>query len=181
VKSVRAAIALLALSVFVLFLCWPARGQTGLPAWAQSESGTAMTTGQGGQGLMFRGQSRDPELDKLMTLEAKAGQEVDGLVAQYGRVEEAARAKLKEKLASALAKQFDAQQKRRDLELARVEARLKKLREVMRKRGEERKTIIDKRLDQLVREAEGLGWSPPPGLRSPYSKWGAGMPAGAQR
>ena len=52
-------------------------------------------------------------------------------------------------LAEALQKQFDLQQKRRDLEVAHIEAQLKKLREVMRKRGESRQTIIDKRLDQM--------------------------------
>jgi hypothetical protein len=40
------------------------------------------------------------------------------------------------------------------------------VRELMTKRSQERKVIIDKRLDQLVREAEGLGWAPPPGPRS---------------
>ena len=61
-------------------------------------------------------------------------------------------------------KEFDLQQKRRDLDLVRVEARLKKVRDLMKKRSEARQSIIDKRLDQLIREAEGLGWTPPAGI-----------------
>ena len=40
---------------------------------------------------------------------------------------------------------------------------MKKLRDVMKKRSDARATIIDKRLDQLLNEASGLGWSTPRG------------------
>jgi hypothetical protein len=110
------------------------------------------------------GQPRDPEMAKILNAEASADREVKSLMREYKRTEDAdARGKIKTKLTAALAKQFDAQQKRRDLELTRVEAQLKKLRDLMKKRGEERKTIIDHRVEQLVRDAEGLGWAPPPG------------------
>jgi hypothetical protein len=106
---------------------------------------------------------KDPELDKLTAAEAEAAREVAKLVAEYKQTEDdAERTKIKTKLSAALSKQFDQQQKRRELELARAEAQLKKVRELMKKRGEERKTIVEKRLDQVVREAEGLGWTPPP-------------------
>jgi hypothetical protein len=109
---------------------------------------------------------RDPELEKLHGEEASAANEVSRLVAEYSRTEdEKDKEKVKTRLATALAKQFDAQQKRRDVELARLEAQLNKLRALMKKRGEERKPIIDRRLDQLVREAVGLGWAPPAGPR----------------
>lgn len=109
---------------------------------------------------------RDPELEKLHAEETSAADEVSRLVAEYSRTEdEKDKEKVKTRLAASLTKQFDAQQKRRDVELARVEAQLKKLRELMKKRGEERKPIIDRRLDQLLREVEGLGWAPPAGLR----------------
>jgi hypothetical protein len=51
----------------------------------------------------------------------------------------------------------------------------------MKKRDEERKTIIDKRLDQIVREAEGLGWSPPPGPRGTSSSAGTSLTQPAAR
>jgi hypothetical protein len=72
--------------------------------------------------------------------------------------EESARSIAREKLASALAQQFDDRQKRREQEIADIEARLQKLRETLRKRADAKQTIVSSRLEQLLREAEGLGW-----------------------
>ena len=108
--------------------------------------------------------SQDREMAKLLGDEARLERQAAGLVAEYARTEdEKDRSKIKSRLSAVLEKQFDAQQNRRDLEVARIEAQLKKLRELMRKRSDARQTIIDKRLDQLVREAEGLGWTAPAG------------------
>src|SRR5262249_55279031 len=88
--------------------------------------------------------TRDPEMEKLGASEMEAAREVTKLVAAYGKEEkEDEKAKIKTKLSEALSKQFDAQQKRRELELTRAEAQLKKVRELMKKRGEERKTIVE--------------------------------------
>jgi hypothetical protein len=162
-----------ALGAILLLAAWPAAGQQD-PLVAEPGGNSAYRMWGGGG-------PRDRELDKLIAAENAAAREVATLVAEYGRTEEEApRAKIKEKLSAALAKQFDAQQKRRELELVRAEAKLKKLRELMKKRGEERRTIIDKRIDQLIREAEGLGWSPPPGPRAggyTANRYGSGAPA----
>jgi hypothetical protein len=107
----------------------------------------------------------DAEMGKLVQEEATAEREVASLIESYAHTEgDRERSKIKSKVATALEKEFDLQQKRRDLELARVEARLKKVRELMKKRSEARQSIIDKRLDQLLREADGLGWTPPAGV-----------------
>jgi hypothetical protein len=135
------------------------------PAPGQQSSLPALSTNHQDR-FSQGGENKDPELDKLTAGEAQAAREVAKLAAEYAKTEdEAERAKIKPKLAAALSTQFDQQQKRRELELARAEAQLKKVRELMKRRGEERKTIIDKRLDQVLREAEGLGWSLPPGSR----------------
>jgi hypothetical protein len=34
----------------------------------------------------------------------------------------------------------------------------------MKKRGDARQDIVKNRLDQLIREADGLGWTAPPGI-----------------
>ncbi|HLJ96683.1 MAG TPA: hypothetical protein VKU02_26155 [Gemmataceae bacterium] len=116
------------------------------------------------------GNAPDPELGKLVGEESRIEHETATLVDEYSRTEdESQRGKIKAKLAANLEKEFELQQKRRDLEVARIEAQLKKLREIMRKRGEARQTIIDKRLDQLLREADGLGWTPPHGTPTPRS------------
>lgn len=106
--------------------------------------------------------TNDPELSKVLVEEAKLDQEANSIIEEYAKTEdEGQRSKLKSKLSAALEKQFDLQQKRRELEVTRIENQLKKLRELMRKRSDARQAIVDKRLDQLVREAEGLGWTTP--------------------
>ena len=117
----------------------------------------------GAGNFVFR--SADPELEKLHAQEAQIEGEVHSLLAQYGQTEkEGDRSAIKKKLSASLEKQFDLQQKRRDLEVARIEAQLKRLRELIKKRSDSRQTIIDKRLDQVLQEAEGLGWTSPHGF-----------------
>lgn len=121
----------------------------------------------------------DPEMDKLMREEATAEREVAALIESYTRtVGDKGRSEIRSKVAAALEKEFDLQQKRRDLELGRVEARLKKVRELMKKRSEARQSIIEKRLDQLLREADGLGWTPPAGIHLQQNQGQGNRPAG---
>ena len=111
----------------------------------------------------------DKELSELIKDESKAVGEASHWMKEYAGADEDKRAKIKTKVQEALGKQFDAQQKRRDLELTRLEAQTKKLRELMKKRTDARTTIIEKRLDQLLREADGLGWASPHGPSIPGS------------
>jgi hypothetical protein len=104
------------------------------------------------------------ETGKLIHEEANLEGEVASLVEEYGKTkDEAERNKIKSKLSTLVDQQFDLQNKRRELQLAQLEAELKKVREQMRKRTDARQTIVERRLDQLLREADGLGWTPPPG------------------
>ena len=57
-----------------------------------------------------------------------------------------------------LEKQFSLRQKRHQEEIAGLEAKVKKLKELLEKRQENRREIISKRLDQILSNAEGLGW-----------------------
>ncbi|HEV7225322.1 MAG TPA: hypothetical protein VGN42_21630 [Pirellulales bacterium] len=109
----------------------------------------------------------DPEMAELRQADVALMQESEQLVAQYAATEDQEkRAALKTQLAESLAKHFDTQQQLRERELARVEARIKKLRELTQKRRDAQRTIVEQRLDQLLREADGLGWTPPG--NSPY-------------
>jgi len=104
------------------------------------------------------------KLLKLHESEASCDRDVADLLAQYARdQDEAKRGAVKTKLAAALDKQFELQQQRREIEAAQIEAQIKKLRELMKKRSDARQTIVQKRLDQLVNEADGLGWTSPHG------------------
>jgi hypothetical protein len=71
---------------------------------------------------------------------------------------DAQRSEVRTKLEENLGKQFDLRQKRHGLEIEALETQVKKLRELVRKRQESRAEIISRRVDQVLREAEGLGW-----------------------
>src|SRR5215472_1310330 len=118
----------LLLGVLALFVTWRAVAQTTGEAVSDP-----VVSGPSILGMRVGGP--DAEMQKLIDGEAAAAREVSKLIAEYGRTEkEAGREKVKTALAAALAKQFDFQQKRRDLELSRLEAKLKKLRGLMKKR-----------------------------------------------
>src|SRR5262249_16126341 len=106
----------------------------------------------------------DPEMAALAQSEAELAHQSVELSARYASSEDVAeQKKIKAELRETLVKQFDVQKQRRELELARIEERVRKLREQIKKRNDSRETIIDRRLEQLVDDAEGLGWAPEAG------------------
>lgn len=139
-------------------------GQTAAPAGVTVAPGTQPKTtyyvlGQPGQPA----DEQNDEMAKLSSQDAQLAGEADSLVKQLAdATDEKLRAEIKEKLRTTLGQQFDAQQKVRELEVARIEAKVKKLRDTISKRNEARRTIVEKRFDQLISEAEGLGWNSPP-------------------
>lgn len=64
---------------------------------------------------------------------------------------------LKSKLSELIGKQFDVRQKR-TREIESLKAQVKKLKDLVQKRQDNRSEIISRRLDQLVRESQGLGF-----------------------
>jgi hypothetical protein len=106
----------------------------------------------------------DPEMAKLAAAEAELGDSSEALLTQYAAADKPEDQKrLKAELRDALAKQFDVQRQERELELARVEERIKKVREQLKKRNDAREWIVDRRLDQLINDVDGLGWTAPAG------------------
>jgi hypothetical protein len=107
----------------------------------------------------------DPEMSKLIQAEHELDRQSDDLVKQYGATEDySQREKLRTQLRELLVKQFDAQQLRREKELERVEKRISDLRAQIKKRTSARDTIVDRRLENLTSDADGLGWTPPAGV-----------------
>jgi DNA anti-recombination protein RmuC len=86
------------------------------------------------------------------------GRQNQDLVRQFSKAKGEDREKLKAKLTEALEKQFDARQKRHQEQLAALEMEVRKLKELVQKRQENRREIVTRRFDELVRDAEGLGW-----------------------
>ena len=68
------------------------------------------------------------------------------------------REKIKSQLAETLEKQFDQRQKRHEEEIKSLEAQVKKLKDLVDKRQENRREIVSARLNQIVKESQGLGW-----------------------
>ena len=68
------------------------------------------------------------------------------------------RDKIKVQLKEVLETQFAARQQRHEKEIADLEAKVKKLKELVAKRQENRREIVANRLDQILRDAQGLGW-----------------------
>jgi hypothetical protein len=66
--------------------------------------------------------------------------------------------KLRDKMKDVLDKAFEERQKRHEKEIDALEAQVKRLKEMVSKRKEAKREIIDERMKQLQREAAGLGW-----------------------
>ena len=101
----------------------------------------------------------DPALKQLKTEEAAFEHQVNSLIRQLSIADsDVRRDDIKTKLSEALGKQFDVRQKRHGLEIETLEARVKKLKQLVQKRQENREEIISRRLDQIVRDSQGLGF-----------------------
>ena len=101
----------------------------------------------------------DPALRKLGTEEAALRRQADLLIRQLEAADsDTLRHDIKAKLGETLSKQFDAGQKRYGLEIEAIEAQIKRLKDLVRKRQENRAEIISRRLDQIVRDSQGLGF-----------------------
>lgn len=106
----------------------------------------------------------DEEFTRLGRREAELAQQSQSLLRKFAETEgNADRAPIVDDLEETIGKQFDIQQQMRELEVSRIEAKVKQLRETLTKRAGARAAIIGNRREQLVREAEGLGWNSPDG------------------
>jgi len=86
-------------------------------------------------------------------------QEIREAAAALGAAEDDdARADAERKLNELLNEYFEEDMKRREQELADVEARVKKLRELLERRREKKRDIIELQVEVLRNEADGLGF-----------------------
>ena len=109
----------------------------------------------------------DSESSRLRKEDYELGRQTEALAGEYGQAKApAAKDELKTQLRETLDKQFSAHHRRRELELSKLEARVRELRDLLNKRNEQRQAIVDRRLEQLLRHAEGLGWDGPSGSGS---------------
>lgn len=101
----------------------------------------------------------DEESVKLMQDNARLSAEIQQLAAGLRDVDdEEKRVQTEEQLNRKVAEQFDVRQRMRERQLAALEEQVRRLRGVHDERGMQRDRIINDRVQQLVREAQGLGW-----------------------
>ena len=131
--------------------------QPGHNLFARDTSGSGMSSQAGfpfGQNQNF-GSAQLTFSDAERTLIHRA----DELAKKLGETKsETDRSQIKTELQELLEKQFGLRQKRHQEEIAALEAKVKKLKDLVEKRQENRREIIAKRLDQILSNAEGLGW-----------------------
>ncbi|HMO87213.1 MAG TPA: hypothetical protein PKC18_20070, partial [Lacipirellulaceae bacterium] len=102
---------------------------------------------------------RNPQDAQLRSHDRNLTQQIAALARQFKQTDsEAQRAKLREQITQCITAQFVLRQSLRALELAELEAQLGRLRAVHNRRTAEQERIVSDRVEQVMREAEGLGW-----------------------
>jgi len=118
----------------------------------------------------------DSELMQLQQTDAELEGQIQQSVNAYATadLDDAMRGDVRQKIAEMLDKQFALRQQRREREIQQIEDRVKKLREALGKRASAKDKIIERRINDLLSDAEGLGWGDAgPGAGNPF---GGGSP-----
>jgi flagellar motility protein MotE (MotC chaperone) len=114
----------------------------------------------------FGGGSKDPQASKL----AK----------QYVTAEkEDQKKEIRKRLTDSLAKQFDQHVQQQQKELENLEKQIASLRTVLKKRQDSKTSIVERRVEQLILEADGMGWNVPSTPSAPRAGMGVGKGVGA--
>lgn len=117
------------------------------PAVAAQEAAAAAFGGRAG--YSYAGQVRSSQL-ALKFVKAEKASEKD---------------EAKKQLVEELAKEFDEHLKQQQKEIEDLDKQLATLKATLKKRQDNKTTIVDRRFEQLIQEADGLGWNAPRGSR----------------
>ena len=97
--------------------------------------------------------------DKLPQQEYDLTQKVTDILMKFQGTEDSQqREQLRGDLQKLVSEQFDMRQKVRQKELEQLEAQVRRLRAIHSRRQEEKDSIVKDRVQQLLRDADGLGW-----------------------
>lgn len=103
--------------------------------------------------------------------EFQRAHQTNSFVQQWKNAKPTDRKALEGELTNVLTETFVARQAAHEKEVAALERKVRRLREQLDRRKERQAEIVDFRLKQLLREAEGLGWG-----AEPNAEAGMGMP-----
>lgn len=146
-------------------------------------SGAMMGRGMPAMGGMMAGEPPD----ELTLEDVRLEDEIQQLVARLaeGNPDAAALAQGRKLVAELLDKQFAVRQQRREREITEIEERVARLREALKKRGDAKPQMVERRLNELFSEVEGMGWGEvggqPGRYGGMYPMGATGMPAGLGR
>jgi hypothetical protein len=91
-----------------------------------------------------------------------AGQQAAQLAQKYTKAEkDDERREIRKKLTDLLNQQFDTHLEQKKKELEELEKQIENLRKVLQKRQDAKDKIVERRFEQLVQEADGMGWGTP--------------------
>jgi hypothetical protein len=111
------------------------------------------------RGPKFERRAADPETIKMMDLDRKLSKQISELVAKYKSLtDEDERKRFYVDMKLRVEDQFTVRQGLREKELVELEEQVKRLRDLHEKRNAQKDQIIGDRVQQLLREADGLGW-----------------------
>ena len=121
-------------------------------------------TGQPGQ-FWYSGSAANPANPYQNQMQSESTQ----LAHQYVEAKkEDEKRQIRDNLMKVLNQQFDLHIKAQQKELEDLEKQIAKLKDVVRKRLDAKSTIVERRLEQLIQDAEGLGWNAPGGPHPAY-------------
>ena len=111
-----------------------------------------------GTGFGMLGGPPDREMLELEQSDQSYDRQNLDLAERCRRADESERGRLKEELRASIAAHFEVRQKKRQLQLKRIEEEVKRLREAIEKRESTRDAIIDRRFAELVGEEPEPGF-----------------------
>lgn len=101
----------------------------------------------------------DPEKYKLMKKEMELDQQMRKLSRQYREAESSAvQAQVKKKLMDVLNKLFDIRTRHREEEIEELKSQVEKLSNLMKKRENNKKLIVERKFNEITGANEGLEW-----------------------
>jgi hypothetical protein len=104
-------------------------------------------------------QAPDPETQRIADDERRLNGVIGELVREYKGVTDAGKREvIQQRMAESVGEQFDHRQTLRAKQLEALAAQLERLRATHTERENQRDRIVADRVQQLVREADGLGW-----------------------
>jgi polyhydroxyalkanoate synthesis regulator phasin len=101
-------------------------------------------------------------------------QRADELLEKWKKAPESDREGIQKELRNVLKEDFQVRLSEHQKEVEQLEAQVKQLREKLDLRKGKQDEIVDFRLQQLLREAQGLGWGTEPEMGARQNRYGAG-------